>query len=269
MALGEMRLRQGRHAEARAIFDEEPAHPRAILGRATLELEEERADAALRIAERHLRQLGEPVRTDHVAGLWLVVRAACTTGEIERAAASTAALEGLAGALATDFMRAFAAAARAHLARARCDLESARADLEQAITLFSASPAPFEAACARLDLASVLRALGEDDAADLEARAALAAFTKLGAARGVERARRACDTTAAPAPAEQVASLPLSDRELEVLRLVAQGLANSEIAARLHLSSHTVKRHVANILGKLDLPTRAAAAALAVRSGLS
>jgi DNA-binding CsgD family transcriptional regulator len=61
----------------------------------------------------------------------------------------------------------------------------------------------------------------------------------------------------------------LSDRELEVLRLVAQGLSNSEIADRIHLSAHTVKRHVANILGKLDLPTRAAATALAVRSGLT
>ena len=68
MALGEMRLRQGRRAEARAIFDEEPAHPRSILGRAALELEEGRAETSLRLAERYLRQLGDPVRTDHVPG---------------------------------------------------------------------------------------------------------------------------------------------------------------------------------------------------------
>lgn len=54
----------------------------------------------------------------------------------------------------------------------------------------------------------------------------------------------------------------LSAREREVLELVAQGLSNAAIAAQLHLSDHTVKRHVANILLKLDLPTRAAAAAL-------
>jgi len=57
----------------------------------------------------------------------------------------------------------------------------------------------------------------------------------------------------------------LSAREREVLALVADGLSNSAIAARLQLSDHTVKRHVANILLKLDLPTRAAAAALAGR----
>jgi DNA-binding NarL/FixJ family response regulator len=54
----------------------------------------------------------------------------------------------------------------------------------------------------------------------------------------------------------------LSSREREVLDLVASGMSNAAIAQRLRLSDHTVKRHVANILLKLDLPTRAAAAAL-------
>jgi len=54
----------------------------------------------------------------------------------------------------------------------------------------------------------------------------------------------------------------LSTREREVLALVADGLSNAAIAERLRLSDHTVKRHVANILLKLDLPTRAAAAAI-------
>jgi DNA-binding NarL/FixJ family response regulator len=68
---------------------------------------------------------------------------------------------------------------------------------------------------------------------------------------------------------EPVARLPgtaqldrLTDREREILTLVANGLSNPAIAERLDLSEHTVKRHVANILLKLDLPTRAAAAAL-------
>ena len=52
------------------------------------------------------------------------------------------------------------------------------------------------------------------------------------------------------------------------LKLVAQGLSNTEIAQRLVLSEHTVHRHLANILRKLDLSTRAAATAWAVRTGL-
>jgi DNA-binding NarL/FixJ family response regulator len=60
----------------------------------------------------------------------------------------------------------------------------------------------------------------------------------------------------------------LSRRELEVLGLVAEGLTNHDIAERLVLSEHTVNRHVANILRKLGLPSRAAAASLAGRYGL-
>lgn len=68
--------------------------------------------------------------------------------------------------------------------------------------------------------------------------------------------------------AEPAGSSPLSRRETEVLRLVATGLSNREIASSLTLSEHTVHRHVANILQKLTLSTRAAATAYATRSGL-
>ena len=60
---------------------------------------------------------------------------------------------------------------------------------------------------------------------------------------------------------------PLTDREAEVLRLVAAGLSNREIASSLVLSEHTVHRHVANILNKLTQSSRAAAAAQATRAG--
>jgi DNA-binding NarL/FixJ family response regulator len=60
----------------------------------------------------------------------------------------------------------------------------------------------------------------------------------------------------------------LSEREREVLRLVADGLSDADIAERLVLSPHTVHRHVANIRRKLGLRSRSAAAAVAVRAGL-
>jgi pimeloyl-ACP methyl ester carboxylesterase/DNA-binding CsgD family transcriptional regulator len=74
-----------------------------------------------------------------------------------------------------------------------------------------------------------------------------------------------------PAPASEAdasAVDELSGREREVLVLVAQGLSDAQIAERLVLSPHTVHRHVANILAKLRMPTRAAAAAAAGRAGL-
>jgi pimeloyl-ACP methyl ester carboxylesterase/DNA-binding CsgD family transcriptional regulator len=75
------------------------------------------------------------------------------------------------------------------------------------------------------------------------------------------------EPAAAAAKAPNLAAL--SAREREVLALIAEGLSNAAIAERLRLSDHTVKRHVANILLKLDLPTRAAAAALLGRPGVS
>jgi NarL family two-component system response regulator LiaR len=62
---------------------------------------------------------------------------------------------------------------------------------------------------------------------------------------------------------------PLSDRELEVLRLVAKGLGNKEIAERLVISEATVRSHVSNILGKLHLANRVQATLYALQEGLT
>ena len=61
---------------------------------------------------------------------------------------------------------------------------------------------------------------------------------------------------------------PLSERETEVLQLLAQGHSNKELAQALSLSEKTVKTHVSNILGKLGVPSRTQAALYAVRVGL-
>ncbi len=93
--------------------------------------------------------------------------------------------------------------------------------------------------------------------------AVLAAVLKALGVAGDERAATAAGPAPLP-PAEE----DLTDRETEVLALVAGGLSDREIAERLVLSPHTVHRHVANIRTKLALPTRAAAVAAATRRGL-
>ena len=129
---------------------------------------------------------------------------------------------------------------------------------------------PFEAARTRLFLARALREL-DPEVAEAEARAALAVFENLGAVPDAEittTVLREIEVRTRERTSETSALASLTRREGEVLHLVAQGLTDKEIATRLVLSRHTVHRHVHSILNKLDLPSRAAAVAYAVRHGL-
>lgn len=145
--------------------------------------------------------------------------------------------------------------------------ESAAHHLGVAEAAFTGLGMPYEAARARLARARALRAV-DPAAAELAGRASLAAFETLGARTDADHAAallRALGVKAGrggPGPKDE-----LSRREEEVLELVALGLSNPEIAARLFLSRKTVEHHVASILAKLGLRSRSEAAAAAVRRG--
>ena len=74
-------------------------------------------------------------------------------------------------------------------------------------------------------------------------------------------------STTSPSIAETIRS-ELSDREIEVLKLIANGKDNAQIAGELHISPKTVKNHISNILMKLQIENRIQAAVYAVRSGI-
>src|SRR5207253_9991292 len=184
----------------------------------------------------------EESRLQRVTGLDLLVRARVALGDATAARAAVTELQDLVASVGTDSLRASALAAEGTVAAAEGDLDTARRRLEDAIDMFRRCGAPFETARSRFALARVLRELGREDAAAQQERAA---------DEGMPAMRIDRDAS------------PLTPRELEVVRLVAQGLSNPEIAAELVLSEHTVHRHLANILRKLDLPSRAAVAAWA------
>jgi DNA-binding NarL/FixJ family response regulator len=83
-------------------------------------------------------------------------------------------------------------------------------------------------------------------------------------------ARLVAEFTRRPPPSSGVPDrlARLSERELEVLRLMAQGMSNAEVAGRVHLGQSTVKTHVASILRKLELRDRVQAVIVAYESGL-
>jgi RNA polymerase sigma factor (sigma-70 family) len=261
VALAELRRRQGRPADAGRLLDEAGSSWKAQLCRARIALDRGTPLEAAELLERLLRQVPPDRVLDRAPALELLVHARAAQGELEQAAAAAHALRAVQTQVGTAPLEAAADLAEGVLACARGDQDRARALLEDAVDGFERSGAPFEAARARLELATCLIALGRVEAGEHEASAALERFRELGAELDARRARRLLASAGAPLA-------ELTPREREVLRLVADGLTNRQIAERLVVSEHTVHRHVTNLLRKLDLPSRTAAAAYAVRSGL-
>jgi DNA-binding CsgD family transcriptional regulator len=122
--------------------------------------------------------------------------------------------------------------------------------------------APYEAARVRVLIGLACRELGDVDGAQTEFRVARVVFQQLGAAPDLARLERLLGR----APIRNVAGL--TARELQVLRHVVAGKTNRQIATELTVSEHTVRRHLQNIFGKLDVPSRAAATAYALQHDL-
>jgi ATP/maltotriose-dependent transcriptional regulator MalT len=267
--LAELRRRQGRCDEARALLSGLESHPMALLARAAIDLDRGDPAAAVDQVLRCFRHLAAEDILDRSGGLEVLVRAHAALGQAEKAGEALEHLSALAEAAGTDGLRAAAAEAAGVLSASGGELEAARRSFEDALDRYERAGAAFEGARARRQLASVLRSLGREDAAQREAGAARTAFERLGARHEAERVDRfLSEGRLDDKPQARAEGCGLSRREIEVLHLVAQGLSNGEIAERLFLSEHTVKRHVANILSKLKLPSRAAAAAHAARLGV-
>jgi DNA-binding NarL/FixJ family response regulator len=225
---------------------------------ALLALAEGRAESAAASIRRLLDEPRDPIHRSQVLPGAVDVLLAT---DISAAEPLVTELRALASAIGTPALEAHAARAAGALALARESTQEALAKLRQALTAFLALDFPYAAADARLLLSQALTAAGDADAAAQELEAARAAFAALGA----RPALQACDAIAG------TVALPggLTAREAEVLRLVASGSSNQQIAGLLHLSEKTVARHLSNIFTKLDVPSRTAAAAYAFEHGLA
>ena len=142
------------------------------------------------------------------------------------------------------------------------DADSALVNLRESCQAWQELGAPYEFAVARVLLGRARRLVGDEDGFDLELEAARGVFEELGAApslAALDALRGRSDSGAAHG---------LTSRELEVLRLVAKGKSNRDIATALVISEHTVARHVQNIFTKLGVPSRTAAGAFAFEHDL-
>jgi ATP/maltotriose-dependent transcriptional regulator MalT len=219
-------------------------------GLAQLRLAQGKRDAALAAIRRADAEVAQPLK--RAALLPAHVEIALAAAEPDEARTACLELRELAKQYESAMLNAIVAHAEGAVALADGDARSAVASLRYAQRVWLELDAPYEVARTRELIAQACIALGDDEAGRLELDSARELFERLGAAPDLGRVSVRGDT-----------KYGLSERELEVLRLVASGKSNRAIASTLVISEHTVARHLQNIYAKLGLSSRAAATAFA------
>jgi ATP/maltotriose-dependent transcriptional regulator MalT len=217
-----------------------------------------RVDAAVATARRLLDETPDPVHRSRL--LSAVAEVFIAGGDLEGAAAAADELDQIATTFGSAALSASAAYAKGLVALAHPDAATALPLLRQAWRLWLDLGARYHAAWARARIGQAFRAMGDEDSARAELVVAGRTFEELGAAPAQSSVERMLGGGRPDG---------LTARELEVLRLVAAGRTNPQIAADLFLSEKTVARHLSNIFGKTNVTSRTAAAAYAFQHHLA
>ncbi|WP_052665199.1 helix-turn-helix transcriptional regulator [Nitriliruptor alkaliphilus] len=262
-AVGAAHYRAAELHRLRGEFDEAETHYRAASqaghppqpGLAQLRLAQGRTDLADAAIRRAVDESADPgVRARVLAA---AVDITLAVGDLGAARAAEQELAALADTLGAPMLAATSAHATGATLLAEGRAREALTSLRRAWLGWRELGSPYEEARTRVLLAIACRDLGDEDGAMLELDAARAAFTALGAAPELAHVSRI------EAPTRRPTAGGLTDREVEVLGLIARGLSNQAIADGLVISRHTVARHVQNIFVKLQVTSRTAAAAFA------
>jgi DNA-binding NarL/FixJ family response regulator len=226
---------------------------------ALLRLAQGRRDAATAAIRRALGEAKEPLRRANLLPAFIEIMLAAE--DVETAREGCRELEEIAAGYESAMLAALVAHARGASELAAGDARPALVSLRKAEETWQELEAPYDAARARVLVAEACRAVGDEDAAELELDVAHHMFAELGAGPDLTRLDSAAARDARTA-------YGLTARQLEVLRLLAAGKSNREIAASLVISEHTVARHVQNIFATLRVSSRTAASAFAFEHDL-
>lgn len=255
--LSQLRLAQGRIEEAEEALVGYGGSPTAVRADAAIRLARGEPAAAVALLNRQLSLISRSGLLA-VPLLAQLVEAQLADGDSEGARTTAAELLRLAQA-GSDRVTAIATVAAGRVALATTAPELIDL-LERGAELFGRLRMPYEQARARLELAAALRSRG-GVLAVVQARAALKGFERLGARHEADRAAALLRDLGVRGRTGPKDIGLLTEREREVLRLLAQGLTNREIGTRLFLSAKTIEHHVGAVLRKLGVKTRTEAAA--------
>ena len=233
-------------------------------GLALLRLAEGRVDAAAAAIRRVVSEAGhgphEGRGRSRVLGPYVEIMLACN--DLDSARAGADELSALAADADVPLIEATAAEAMGLVRLAEGDATAALAELRRAWKSWQAIEATYQSARVQALIGRACRQLGDADTAQGHLEAARTVFERLGATPALAQ----LDDIREASPAGEAGEL--TPREREVLGLLASGRTNRQIGESLGISEHTVARHVSNVLNKLAVSSRAAAAAYAQKHGL-
>lgn len=245
---GEFDLAEAEYREA-SQFGWEPQP-----GWALLRLAQGQTDVAAGAMKRVMGETTDPLRRATLLPAYVEVTVGLA--DLDEARSACDELGDLSRQFESEMLAATHAYAEGALLLAEGDAVAALPHLRRAGQQWRELEAPYEAARVRVLVGQACRALGDEDGFALELEAARNTFDELSAFPDVAWVDSLTASWGADAHG-------LTPRELEVLRLVASGRSNREIATELVISEHTVARHVQNIFTKLDVTSRTAAGAFA------
>jgi DNA-binding CsgD family transcriptional regulator len=261
--LGELHRLRGELALAEAAYERaQEAGRLAQPGLALVRLSQGRIDAAVAAIDTALAGSTDSVTRARLLPAFVEIM--LVAGRIEAAGAGVDELAGLAQRADVLFLEAAALHAAAAVSLAAGDARSAMGGLRAAQTMWERLEVPYETARTRRLIAEACMALGDAETAEFEADAARQIFADLGAPPDLARVEGLLGGQQ-EAKAE---GTMVSPRELQVLRRVARGMTNQDIASDLFISIKTVERHVSNIFTKLDVANRAEATARSYENGI-
>jgi ATP/maltotriose-dependent transcriptional regulator MalT len=258
---GELHRLRGKLREAELAYraaSEQGREPAP--GMALLRLAQGRVDAALSAGHRMVEESRGQLDSPKVLLAYTEILLAA--GDVDAAGAVADELAAIATTAETPLPHAMSGYARGSVLLAAGEPATALVELRRSYVAWRDLDVAYDAARARVQIGLACRALGDEDAAELELESARTTFERLDAATDLTRVAQLLASRGTRGASE------LTDRECEVLRLVATGMTNREVASTLHLSPHTVGRHLQNVFTKLGVTSRAAATAHAYERGI-
>lgn len=260
--LGEIERVRGNLPEAEKAYEEASKWTQNVgPGLARLRLAQNKLDVANNLIRRTAEHVREPARRALFLDAWVEI--ALAANDLDAAQVATQELVAISKHIGFPFVQALCSRNRGALMLADNNPQGALGELERARALWDELQVPYEAARVRCLIARVFRKLGDEESAAIEFTAAQKTFEFLGASVDLACVLR---ETATKVRADAAGSL--TEREIEVLRLVAAGKTNRRVAAELHISEKTVARHLSNIFIKLNLESRTAATVFAMEHKL-